>query len=93
MVEINLENLKDCVTTELSKERCLITLIDMNGAKVEIITTKENGSFIYDSIEKVCVNQDYWYSEMERENERLQLRIERLEDALESKGYRYMEAI
>ena len=84
MIEINLESMQFCEVKPVGRSRVLLKMIDRNGASIEIITSTEWGEALHDALEKVCVNEAYWYSNMEKQIEELEIRVEELEDQVDT---------
>ena len=64
-----------------------ITMEGINGQKVCVITDAVGGELLQEATEKAVVNPTYWYCNMQEENDRLQDRINDLEEVLDNIGY------
>ena len=83
MIEINLENMKD-VSVKNVLGKCEIELINCTGEIIRIITTIQNGEAIHDGLEKITIAPEYWYENMQEEQDNLQIKVEELEEQLTS---------
>ena len=86
MVDINLESMKDVKVKNVSG-KCVIELENCTGEIIRITTTIQNAEAIHDELEKVTVSPEYWYEEMQKENDRLNQEVEDLKETLENINY------
>lgn len=85
MVDIQME-IKDVEIKKVGSDYH-INLTGKNGQKVCIITDKFGTEQLQEATEKAVVASEYWYCNMQEENDRLQQRIMDLEETLDNIGY------
>lgn len=86
MVEINLESMHRAEVKEIGGERILITLTNCTGEKIEIVTTIEAGEWMFNALEKVCVDKCYWHENMQNQIDEAEETIDKLTEFIENYG-------
>ena len=64
-----------------------IELQGMNTSKVTIITDRSGAELLQGATEKAVVDECYQYEEMQKENDRLNERVNELEELLDNLNY------
>jgi hypothetical protein len=74
-----MESLKDIKAEEIDLSRMIITFVMATGEEIEILTTKEHGRAIVETLEKVCIHESEWYQNLDKRIDELEIKLDALE--------------